>query len=603
MLLNLQSLRAAYRSGQLTPADVVREVHTRLRASDENPVWIHKIPEDVSISRAESLGSFREDLPLYGIPFAIKDNIDLAGVPTTAGCPEFAYTPERSAVTVERLITAGAIPIGKTNLDQFATGLVGTRSPYGACLSVFDARYISGGSSSGSAVAVASGLVSFALGTDTAGSGRVPAAFNNIVGLKPTRGAVSSSGVVPACRTLDCVSIFALTCDDAAELLRVAAGYDATDSYSRAPGQHLAWPNEGFRFGVPSGELLEFFGDDDAASAFAAAVETLESIGGRRVEFDFSAFRDAAELLYAGPWVAERLAAIQEFADAHPDALYPVTAKIILGARKLSAVDAFRAMYRLADLEVPAQHQWNNMDFMLLPTAARHYTHEEIAAEPIALNTRLGYYTNFVNLLNLAGVAVPCGWRANSMPFGVTLVGPAWSDAALLQTAGRLHRASGGASAGKNLMELSTTPAAGRKWECPEGYVPLAVCGAHLTGQPLNHQLTSARAFLLECCRTSADYRLYALRGTVPAKPGLVLSKSGGAAIEVEVWAVPESTFGAFVAAVPPPLAIGTCTIYDGRKVKSFVCEPWALAEADEITHFGGWRAWLARREAAVEVR
>jgi len=469
---------------------------------------------------------------------------------------------------------------------------------------VFDARYISGGSSSGSAVAVASGLVSFALGTDTAGSGRIPAAFNNIVGLKPTRGALSTSGVVPACRTLDCVSIFALTCEDAAELLRVAEGYDATDSHSRRSGQQRAWPNEGFRFGVPSGGLLEFFGDDDAASAFATAVEMLESIGGRRIEFDFSAFRDAAELLYAGPWVAERLAAIQEFAEAHPDALYPVTAKIILGARKLTAVDAFRAMYRLADLAVPAQQQWGKMDFMLLPTAARHYTHEEIAAEPIALNTKLGYYTNFVNLLDLAGVAVPCGWRANGLPFGVTLVGPAWSDDALLETAGRLHRASGGASAGKNLMEFSTKPPVeSSEWKCPKGFVLLAVCGAHLTGQPLNHQLISANAFLLECCRTSADYRLYALKGTVPAKPGLVFSKSGGAAIEVEVWAVPESTFGAFVAAVPPPLAIGTCTIHDGRKVKSFVCEPWALAEADEITHFGGWRAWLARRDAAIQVR
>ena len=599
MLLDLNTLRAGYREGKFSPVDVVREIHQRLRKPGESPLWIHQIPEDVIVARAESLGGFREDLPLYGIPFAIKDNIDLARVPTTAGCPAFAYTPDRSATVVERLIATGAIPIGKTNLDQFATGLVGTRSPYGACSSVFDDRYISGGSSSGSAVAVGSGLVSFALGTDTAGSGRVPAAFNNIVGLKATCGSLSTSGVVPACRTLDCVSIFALTCEDAAVLMNVASGYDSSDPYSRVAGQRRAWPTKGFRFGVPARELLEFFGDEQADSAFETAASTLEGIGGVRVEFDFSSFRDAAQLLYSGAWVAERLAAIYEFADANPDALYSVTAKIILDARKLSAVDTFRAMYGLANLAVPAKREFEKMDFMLLPTAARHYTHDEIAAEPVAFNTNLGYYTNFVNLLDLAAVAVPCGWRASGLPFGVTLIGPAWSDAALLETAGRLHRASPGASAGAHLFDLAATTGTEAPY-CPTGFVPLAVCGAHLTGQPLNHQLTSVRAFLLECCTTSAEYRLYALKGTVPQKPGLVLSRTSGAAIEVEVWAVPETTFGAFVAAIPPPLAIGTCTLYNGRKVKSFVCEPWALSDAEDITEFGAWRAWLSRRHSVA---
>jgi allophanate hydrolase len=599
MRLDLNSLQSGYRSGAFTPVDVIREVYARIQAFGDMPVWIHQVPEAESLERAESLNRLHEDLPLYGVPFAIKDNIDLANVPTTAGCPAFAYTPSKSAFTVERLVAAGAIPIGKTNLDQFATGLVGTRSPYGACSSVFDDRYISGGSSSGSAVAVASGMVSFSLGTDTAGSGRVPAAFNNIVGLKPTRGALSASGVVPACRTLDCVSIFALTCQDAAQVMNVAGAYDAADGYSRPVAQQRAWPYRGFRFGVPARELLKFFGDEQARTVFEAASATLQDLGGCPIEFDYSIFSDAAQLLYSGPWVAERLAAIQEFAAVHPDALYPVTGKIILAAAKLSAVDAFQAAYRLANLASAAGREWEKMDFMLLPTAGRHYTHEEVTAEPIAFNTNLGYYTNFVNLLDLAAIAVPCGWRSNGMPFGVTLIGPAWSDAALARIAGRLHRASPNASSGKGLLGQVELTVQDCPTDCPSGYVPLAVCGAHLTGQPLNRQLIDAGGFLLESCRTSQDYRLYALKGTVPAKPGLVLSRGKGAAIELEVWAIPESSFGAFVAAVPPPLAIGTCSLSGGRKVKSFVCEPCALEGAEDITHFGGWRAWLARKQAS----
>lgn len=578
--MDIASLEADDRAGRLTPADTIREVYRRIRARGERPVWIHLIPEEESLRRAEALGPFREDLPLYGIPFAIKDNIDLAGVPTTAGCPEYAYVPAKSATAVERLIGAGAIPIGKTNLDQFATGLVGTRSPYGACSSVVDDRYISGGSSSGSAVAVAAGLVSFSLGTDTAGSGRVPASFNNIVGLKATRGAISTAGVVPACRTLYCVSIFAANCGDAKRVFEAMQGFDPAHDYSRPPGQQVAWPGTGFRFGVPGPELLTFFGDDSAPALFEQAARRLKDMGGIRVPFDFTPFRDAAELLYAGPWVAERMAAIRGFAEAHPNALHPVTARIIMSAKPLTAVSAFEAMYRLAELARATESEWARMDFMLLPTAGRCYTHEEVDAEPFALNTNLGYYTNFVNLLDLAAVAVPAGTRANGMPFGVTVLGRAWSDRALLGTAARLH----------GLFDACDEP------YCPSGYVPLAVCGAHLSGQPLNHQLTRAGAFRIESCATSANYKLYALRGTIPAKPGLVMAPEGGARIGVEVWAVPESHFGAFVAAVPAPLAIGNCTLEHGRSVKSFVCEPWALANAEDITSFGGWRDYLDTR-------
>jgi allophanate hydrolase len=545
-------------------------------------VWIHLVPEDESIARAEALGPFREDLPLYGIPFAVKDNIDLAGAPTTAGCPDYAYTPAESATVVKRLMEAGAIPLGKTNLDQFATGLVGTRSPYGACSSVFDKTYISGGSSSGSAVAVATGMVSFSLGTDTAGSGRVPAAFNGLVGLKPTRGALSGSGVVPACRTLDCVSIFALNCEDANTVFEAARGFDAADAWSRPTGQRKSWPARGLRFGVPTDEWLRFFGDELSAAAWREAVAGMEAAGGVRVEFDYGVFNQAAQLLYSGPWVAERLAAIRTFLAEHPDALHPVTAKIIKGASLLTAVDAFDAIYRLAEIRRATERAWQEMDFMLLPTAGTHYTHTEVEAEPFATNTNLGYYTNFVNLLDLAAVAVPAGTRGEHMPFGVTLIGPAWSEEALLETA-----------------------QSGMKAYCPAGYVPLAVCGAHLTGEPLNHQLTNARAFLIEACHTSPDYRLYALRGTVPAKPALAWSGSGGTAIEVEVWAVPENTFGGFVAAVPPPLGIGTCTLESGRKVKSFICEAWALNDAEEITELGSWRAFRRTRipEKAVKTK
>jgi allophanate hydrolase len=581
--LDIASLLGGYRVGNYRPTDVVAEVYRRIRARGERPVWIHLIQEDDTMARARALGPFREDRPLYGIPFAIKDNIDLAGVPTTAGCPAYAYTPQQSAGVVERLIAAGAIPVGKTNLDQFATGLVGTRSPYGACSSVFDERYISGGSSSGSAVAVAAGLVSFALGTDTAGSGRVPAAFNGLVGLKPSRGGLSASGVVPACRSLDCVSILTHSCADASRVFDAARGFDPADPWSRIPGQPRAWPRSGFRFGVPDPSWLRFFDDPSAGAVFNESALRLESLGGVKIEFDYTPFHDAAQLLYAGPWVAERLAAIRQFVAEYGDtALYPVTAQIILNAAELTAVDTFAAMYRLAELARATQWEWDRMDFMLLPTTGNCYTHEQIAMEPVAHNTDLGYYTNFVNLLDLAAVAVPGGKRLNGMPFGVTFIGPAWSDEALLATADRLHS--------PEFPQIEQP-------YCPAGYVPLAVCGAHLTGQPLNSQLTGAGAFLIEACRTSPDYRLYALSGGAIPKPGLVFSPRGGRPIEVEIWAVPENTFGRFVAAVPAPLAIGSCLLESGRAVKSFVCEPNAITDATEITHFGGWRAYRANNE------
>lgn len=535
------------------------------------------IPENVWISRVRPTDRTPDpNLPLAGRTFAIKDNIDLAGVPTTAACPAFSYTPARSATVVQRLVDAGAIPLGKTNMDQFATGLVGTRSPHGACSCVFDERYISGGSSSGSAVAVASGQVEFALGTDTAGSGRVPAAFNSLVGLKPTRGRLSISGLVYACRSLDCISIFTRTCREARAVFEAARGFDAADPYSRvaAPGEGAApWASGGFRFGVPPASQMEFFGDREAASCYAKAIGNLECIGGEKIEIDFTPFRDTANLLYSGPWVAERLAEIGPFLKTHADDANPVVRDIILGAQRFTAVDAFRAEYKLRELRRATEAEWARMDLLALPTTGTIYTHEAVAADPVRLNTNLGYYTNFVNLLDLAAIAIPAGFRPNGLPFGISLIGPAFSDDGLLAVAGRYLRE----------PVPPTTP----------GCIPLAVLGAHLSGQPLNWQLAQRGARLLKTCRTAPGYRFYALEGAIP-KPGLIRDERyAGPGIEVEVWAVPEDSLGSFVAAIPAPLGIGSAVLETGETVKCFICEPYAIANAREITEFGGWRKYL----------
>jgi allophanate hydrolase len=574
-----------YSTGKTTPADVIDAVYDRIAEGPLAPVWISLVPREHALEQARRLQD--KTLPLYGVPFAVKDNIDLAGVPTTAACPAYAYEAARTAPVVQRLIDAGAIPVGKTNLDQFATGLVGTRSPHGACSSVFDKNYISGGSSSGSAVAVASGLVSFALGTDTAGSGRVPAAFNNLVGMKPTRGLLSTSGVVPACRTLDCVTVLSATCGEAQTVFQAACGFDPDDAYSRVPsaGQGAApWAGGRFRFGVPADDQLQFFGDDEAAALYRKATADLERLGGQKVEIDFALFRAAADLLYSGPWVAERLAAIEPFLNAHADQMNPVVRDIIAGARRFSAVDAFRAEYKLRELRRATEGQWALMDVLVLPTTGTIYTHEAVAADPVRLNTNLGYYTNFVNLLDLAAVAVPAGFRPNGLPFGISVMGPAFSDQGLLAVADRYHR----------LQDGLPGPAVA-SGPNPPGCISVAVLGAHLSGQPLNWQLTQRGARLVKTCRTAPGYRFYAIEGAIP-KPGLVREdRFQGPGIEVEIWAVPEDRFGSFVEGVPAPLGIGNAVMEDGDTVKCFICEPYAVAQSVEITQFGGWRKYLLR--------
>ncbi|WP_247887088.1 allophanate hydrolase [Azospirillum sp. SYSU D00513] len=597
--LEIAVLSRGYADGSLTPESVLDTVYGRIAERGERPVWIALVPREEAgrkLAEARARRDAGEELPLFGIPFAVKDNIDVAGMPTTAACPDFAHVPDRSATVVERLVGAGAILIGKTNLDQFATGLVGTRSPYGICSSVFDARYVSGGSSAGSGVAVGAGLVSFALGTDTAGSGRVPAGFNNVVGLKPTKGFISTAGVLPACRTQDVVSVFAGSCGDALAVLNAAGGFDAADPYSRCAPAGAArpahWP-KGFRFGVPR-EGLEFFGDEAASALFTEAVARLESLGGTAVPVDYTVFRDAASLLYAGPWVAERLAAVRDFALSKPDSLHPVVGGIILGAKEKTAVETFEGMYRLAELTRRAEAEWAKMDVLLLPTTGTTYTIEELLADPVRLNTNLGYYTNFVNLMDLSAIAVPAGFRENGLPFGVTFVGAAFADGALAALADRFHRLQG------PTIGATGQPVAGPALEdaleaAAPGTVRIAVVGAHLTGQPLNHQLTGRNGRLVATTASAAGYRLYSLPGTVPAKPGLVRDAAGPGGIELEVWELDTASFGSFVAEVPAPMAIGSVELADGSRVKGFLCEPIALEGAEEITRFGGWRNWLAR--------
>ncbi|MFO1451585.1 MAG: allophanate hydrolase [Opitutaceae bacterium] len=596
--LDLHSLQAAYRDGG-TPHQLVRVLHARMETRGDDHVWIHRVPLTDLLAQADRVVAEKaagKKLPLFGVPFAVKDNIDVSGMPTTAACPDFAYVATATSPVVQRLMDSGAILLGKTNLDQFATGLVGVRSPYGAPSCVFDARYISGGSSSGSSVAVAAGLVTFALGTDTAGSGRIPAGFNNLVGWKPTRGLLSTRGVVPACRSLDCVSVFSLTCDDARAIGRLVSEFDPSDPYSRErPGATPALPAS-FRFGVPPPSQLEFYGDTEAAALFASSIERLRSLGGKPVEIDFAPFRETAELLYSGPWVAERLAAIQPFFDEHPQSLHPVTAAIIGGGNRYSAVDTFRALYRLEDLRRATEASWKRMDVLLLPTSGTIYTHAELAAEPVQLNTNLGLYTNFVNLLDLCAVAVPAGFRSNGLPFGVTLIGPAFTDDPLCRIGGQMHRALGG-RIGASKTEIGSLPAPA---PAEARSIHLAVVGAHLTGQPLNGQLTSRGATLVKRSRTAAGYRLFVLSGTVPAKPGLVRSPGvNGPGVELEVWSLDETAFGSFVAEVPPPLVIGTVELTDGTNVKGFLCEPFAVGSAVEITRFGGWLAYLGNVSAS----
>lgn len=578
----------------MTPVDTITRSYARIRAYNDPALFIGLRPEEDALAEARALqASSPQGRPLYGVPVAIKDNIDVAGLPTTAACPAFSYRPAKDATAVQRLRDAGAIVIGKTNLDQFATGLVGVRSPYGVPRNPFDPALIPGGSSSGSAVAVAAGIVPLALGTDTAGSGRVPAGLNNIVGLKPSLGLVSTAGVVPACRSLDCVSIFALTTDDAWTALSVIAGPDGADPFSRERllGA-LGVFERGLKVGVPVAGQRIFFGDRVSAALYENTIEHCTKLGLQIVEIDIEPFYETARLLYEGPWVAERYLVLRSLLASSPDAIHPVTRDIIAQGARPSAADTFTALYKLEELRRVRDRIFRRIEVLLLPTTPTVYTVQQVLADPIQLNSRLGTYTNFVNLLDLCGLAVPSAMRDDGAPFGVTLLAAGGRDA-LLASIGRVLHAECGLSLGA--LDLPQPPLERPPASTTNEEIAIAVVGAHLSGMALNGELKSLGARLLEATSTTPDYKLYALDGSTPPRPGLLRVANGtGAAIEVETWALSAEAFGRFVAAVPAPLSIGTLHLANGRAVKGFLVEAEAVSGGRDISHFGGWRAFVA---------
>ncbi len=576
----IEELHRAYRDGALAPDEVVRASYARIAEVADPGIFVHLRPQAEVLAEADSLGPFDPARPLWGVPFAIKDNIDAAGLPTTAACPAFAYRAEGSATVVERLLAAGALLLGKTNLDQFATGLVGVRTPFPVPRNALRAELVPGGSSSGSAVAVAQGIVPFALGTDTAGSGRVPAALNGLVGLKPTPGLVSTRGVVPACRTLDCVSIFARSVDDAGRVLEAIAGFDPADPFSRPLQLGPSSLPPGLRLGLPRPAELVFDGDEPSAAAFERDRAHAAAIAGATVEVPLAPFFEVAKLLYEGPWVAERLAAAGHLLDRDPQALQPVTRRILDGAGRWSAAEAFAARHRLAELARGLEPLWQRIDLLLVPSIPRPVTLAEIAADPLGPNALLGTYTNFVNLLGLCALTVPTAPRADGLPGSLTLIAPGGRDALL-------------AAFGRALAGAPPLPAGP-----PPGWIALAVVGAHLSGLPLNHELGERGAVFLEANRTAPVFRLLALPGGPPLRPGLARAAAGtGAAIAVELWALPPAALADLLTRVAPPLALGPVPLADGRSVTGFVLQAGGEAGAVDVTRFGGWRAFLASEQ------
>jgi allophanate hydrolase len=593
--LRLDSVRAAYQDGRQTPRQLILAL--REKAAALNPDY-HLFIHLLSAAELEPYLAALEhrdltELPLYGVPFAIKDNIDLAGIPTTAACPAFAYTPERSATIVEQLIGLGAIPLGKTNLDQFATGLNGSRSPYGACPNSVLAEYPSGGSSAGSSLAVALGVASFALGTDTAGSGRVPAALNNLVGLKASKGLISTAGVVPACRTLDCVTTFTATAREASQLLGLVARLDPHDEYSRSSplwndASAFGAPRP-FRFGVPRAQDLAFFGCEQGPLLFGDAIDHLTAMGGEAVTLDLSPFLEAARLLYDGPWVAERYSVAGELMEQNPEAVLPVIRAVLSKAPAVTGVQTFRAHYRLQALKALCDKALVGLDCVVTPSIGRPVTLAELEAEPVLRNSELGYYTNFMNLLDYAAVAVPSAFMDNGLPWGVTLFGRVFTDHYLLSLADALQRHTGLPVIGGHAPNLSAPATVARN-----DMARLVVCGAHLDGLALNWQLKQRGGRLLEVTQSSADYQLYALAGGPPFRPGMLRVAQGGVAIAVEVWELPSSELGSFLTGIPAPLGLGKVQLADGRWESGFICEPYGLEGATDISHLGGWRAYLS---------
>jgi allophanate hydrolase len=570
--LDIESLLGAYKAKTLTPRQLVASIHERIAAADNPNVWIHLLNAaelEPYLDRLEQTDP--SDLPLYGIPFGIKDNIDLVGVPTTAACAEYAYTPEYSAPVVEQLIEAGAIPIGKTNLDQFATGLVGVRTPYGAPRNPYAPDRVPGGSSCGSAVALSEGMVSFSLGTDTAGSGRVPAAFNKLWGVKPSKGRLSTSGLVPACRTLDCISIFALNAADSQSVLKVAEGFDVEDAYSLETFDAPLLVSK--MIGIPQAEQLMFFGDAGYEAAWVKAVEDLEAKGWEIVEIDFEPFLKAARLLYEGPWVSERTTALQDFLETHADDFFPATRTIVGGGINHTACEAFAAAYKLADLKRESEAVWEGLAAIVTPTAGGFPTLAEMEADPIGPNSKLGYYTNFMNLLDLCALATPAGETESGLPFGITWIAPRDSDKALIEIADK----------GPSVLHEE------------EDSLSILLFGAHMKGLPLNKQVVNLGGEFVRTVQTAALYKMIYLPEPAPHRPGIIRVGEDGSSIAAEEWRLPQVSLGAFLATIQQPLGLGRIELMDGRKVHGFLCEAAAAEGAEDISITGGWRGYLGK--------
>lgn len=590
LAFTLPALRAAFHRG-VTARAVMAEALARLRDARDPHIFLHLPASEDLLAMADALGPFDPARPLWGMPFAVKDNIDVSGMPTTAACAAFGYRPESDAFVIARLRAAGALPIGKTNLDQFATGLVGLRAPTGAPRNALDPEIVPGGSSSGSAVAVARGIVPFALGTDTAGSGRVPAALNGIVGLKPSLGALSTTGVVPACRTLDTVSIFARTVEDAHAVFEAAAAFDTADAFARpVAAAPMPAPLPHPRIAAPDPDSLIFFGDQVQAAAFEATLAALAARGAQVTRIGFGPFHDVADMLYEGAWVAERYAAIETMMTDRPEALHPVTRGIIGKADSLTAVDAFRGIYRLAELRRVADAILGTVDMLCVPSIPTFYTRADLEADPVTPNARLGTYTNFVNLLDLCALAVPTGARPDGRPGSVTLIAPSGRDGVIAAEGARMT----GRDADRiTRAEGSIGPT--------ESELVVAVCGAHMSGLPLNHELTRRGARFLGPARTSDAYRLYALPGGPPARPGLLRAAAGnGARIALELWALPSREVGAFLRGVRAPLTVGSILLEDESAVLGFLAEAAGTCGATDITRLGGWRAFLGAAPGAA---
>ena len=589
--MTIPDIHAAYAAGA-SPQDVVAQVFDRIAAVGDPNIFITLRTQNDVLADVADLGDFDAGKPLWGIPFVVKDNIDVAGYETTAACPAYAYTAKTDAFVVAQLRAAGAILIGKTNLDQFATGLVGVRTPYGAPLNAVDPEIVPGGSSGGSGVAVGHGIVPLSLGTDTAGSGRVPAALNNIVGLKPTLGALSASGVVPACRSIETISIFALTVGDAYAAYQVCCAYDPADAFARpiaAPA--LTAASAPPVIGIPSPDTIEFMGDAVQSASFYAAVDLLRAEGATIQEIDFKPLYDVAHMLYEGAWVAERYTVIEDLLKSDPQAIHPVTRQIICKAEDLSAADAFRGIYRLKELARAAEPSLAGVDMLCVPTIPRFHTVAELEADPVTPNSNFGTYTNFVNLLDMCGIAVPVPARSDGRPGSVTMLAAAGKDAEIAVMARSLE-AAGQRKLGATDWAFTPPPALSQGAATT---LRLAVCGAHMAGLPLNHQLTDRDAVFVKKAQTSDAYRFYALAGGPPARPGLVRGAAGsGAPIALELWDVPLAHVGSFLGGIPAPLGLGTIVLEDGSQVQGFMCEAIATADAKDITEMGDWRRYIA---------